>query len=182
VKWGINLNQAIDQPPTLIERFAQSSPGSPGMIAGWDLQGGWRVWFADGKPCGPCIGAGGKAEEQLPATQTALSEISLSGCGGIGLSPDGLLISWGTSCPTNLRSEILGRRFQSIATASSYAVGVRFPCPADLDSNDSVDAGDISIALLEFGACDSCDADLDQSGEVDAGDISLMLLDFGRCP
>jgi hypothetical protein len=72
-------------------------------------------------------------------------------------------------------------QFQYIATGQSIG-GIRVPCPADLDYSDTVDPGDLSIALLDFGPCGSCDADLDQSGEVDAGDIALMLLDFGRCP
>ncbi len=57
------------------------------------------------------------------------------------------------------------------------------PCPADLDGNRTVDAGDIGSLLLVFGACDAgCAGDLDGSGQVDAGDIGSLLLAFGVCP
>ena len=56
-------------------------------------------------------------------------------------------------------------------------------CPADLDANGVVDAGDIGSLLLAFGECPSgCAADLDGSGQVDAGDIGAILLTFGDCP
>ena len=50
--------------------------------------------------------------------------------------------------------------------------------PADLDSSCAVDAGDIAIALLDFGTVGG-PSDLDQSGMVDSGDIALVLLEFG---
>jgi hypothetical protein len=57
------------------------------------------------------------------------------------------------------------------------------PCPADLDGNRTVDAGDIGSLLLAFGTCTSpCAADLDANGQVDAGDIGSLLLAFGGCP
>jgi hypothetical protein len=49
----------------------------------------------------------------------------------------------------------------------------------DLDRDGSVDFGDVSLALLEFGPCSGCDADLDGNGVVDYGDIALILLSFG---
>jgi hypothetical protein len=54
-------------------------------------------------------------------------------------------------------------------------------CPSDVDGSLSVDAGDIAVLLLDFGACAGCATDLDQNGSVDAGDISIILLDFGPC-
>jgi hypothetical protein len=59
------------------------------------------------------------------------------------------------------------------------------PCPADLDGNATVDAGDIGVLLLAFGDCPArtnCPADLDANGIVDAGDIGVLLLGFGNCP
>ena len=55
-------------------------------------------------------------------------------------------------------------------------------CASDLDASGVVDAGDVSIALLDFGVCVGCPSDLDGSGTVDGGDLSLMLLAFGPCP
>ena len=55
------------------------------------------------------------------------------------------------------------------------------PCLGDLDGSREVDAGDVSITLLEFGDCAGCEADLDNSGTVDSGDVSLVLLNSGAC-
>ena len=55
------------------------------------------------------------------------------------------------------------------------------PCLGDLDGSREVDAGDVSITLLDFGACLGCAADLDNSGAVDSGDVSLVLLNSGAC-
>ena len=55
------------------------------------------------------------------------------------------------------------------------------PCLGDLDGSREVDAGDVSITLLEFGDCAGCEADLDNSGAVDSGDVSLVLLNSGAC-
>jgi hypothetical protein len=49
---------------------------------------------------------------------------------------------------------------------------------ADLDCNGAVDAGDISVLLVQFG-CSDCPGDLDGNGIVDAGDISVLLVNFG---
>jgi len=49
---------------------------------------------------------------------------------------------------------------------------------ADLDCNGAVDAGDISVLLVQFG-CSDCPGDLDGNGMVDAGDISVLLINFG---
>ena len=56
------------------------------------------------------------------------------------------------------------------------------PCPADLDGDRDVNAGDVALALLDYGPCVPCAADLDGDGDVNSGDIALMLLDFGPCP
>ena len=49
----------------------------------------------------------------------------------------------------------------------------------DVDRSNEVDAGDVSIVLLDFGATGS-PADLDGDGVVSAGDLSMVLLDFGN--
>ena len=54
-------------------------------------------------------------------------------------------------------------------------------CYGDLDQSGEVDAGDVSLVLLDTGVCQGCASDLDQSGEVDAGDVSLVLLSTGKC-
>lgn len=59
------------------------------------------------------------------------------------------------------------------------------PCPADFDGDSAVTGADISLALMDFGACGAglaCPSDLDGDAEVTAADISLLLMDFGDCP
>jgi hypothetical protein len=50
----------------------------------------------------------------------------------------------------------------------------------DLDGNGFVDFGDVSLVLLNMGACPApCPYDLSGDGWVDSGDLSLLLLQFG---
>ena len=58
---------------------------------------------------------------------------------------------------------------------------ISVPCYGDLDASGEVDAGDVSLCLLDTGVCPACPSDLDGSGEVDAGDVSLVLLSTGAC-
>ncbi len=48
----------------------------------------------------------------------------------------------------------------------------------DVTQDGFVDSGDVSLVLLDFGACDGCITDLDGSGDVDGGDVSLVLLEL----
>lgn len=56
------------------------------------------------------------------------------------------------------------------------------PCAllADLDASGTIDSGDLSILLTEFGApCGpACQGDIDGDGDVDTADLNLLLLAF----
>ena len=54
-------------------------------------------------------------------------------------------------------------------------------CFGDLDGSGEVDAGDVSLCLLDTGPCQGCMSNLDGSGETDSGDVSLVLLSTGKC-
>jgi hypothetical protein len=57
-----------------------------------------------------------------------------------------------------------------------------FECPGDLDASGSVDPGDLSLLLLNFGLAMPGDPnDIDGSGIIDNADIGFMLLFFGPC-
>ena len=58
------------------------------------------------------------------------------------------------------------------------------PCPKDLTGDGTVNAGDLSVVLGDFGDCASsdCPKDLSGDGKVNAGDLSVILGDFGDCP
>ena len=59
-------------------------------------------------------------------------------------------------------------------------------CPADVDGNDEVDAGDLGLLLSWFGrTCPPgirCAGDLDRDGRVDGADLGLLFIAWGRCP
>jgi hypothetical protein len=62
------------------------------------------------------------------------------------------------------------------------AVVTATPCPSDIDGDREVASGDLSLILLDFGACVGCPTDVDGDSEVTSSDLSLCLLDFGACP
>lgn len=56
-------------------------------------------------------------------------------------------------------------------------------CPADLNDDGVVGAGDLSILLGFWGSCEgACLGDVDRSGAVDAGDLAEVLGGWGACP
>jgi hypothetical protein len=92
--------------------------------------------------------------------------------------------TWGT--PWYDESFLLANPF--IVAAMQPQVLQRFtvdalpiPCAGDLDHSGAVDAGDVSLLLIDFGACSGCASDLDQNGVTDGSDLALMLLDLGPC-
>jgi hypothetical protein len=55
------------------------------------------------------------------------------------------------------------------------------PCAADIDADREVVSGDLSLVLIDFGACVGCPTDFDGDREVTSSDLSLCLIDFGEC-
>jgi hypothetical protein len=53
-------------------------------------------------------------------------------------------------------------------------------CDGDLTSDRSVDAADVSIALLDWGQPGA--SDITKDGTTDAADVSIILLNWGACP
>ena len=62
----------------------------------------------------------------------------------------------------------------SITTQSSQ------PCPADIDNNGVVDAGDLGILLVLWGHAKTA-ADLNHDGIVNAADLGILLVEWGPC-
>ena len=67
------------------------------------------------------------------------------------------------------------------STVAPFLGAQSAPCFGDLDGSSEVDSGDVALALLDFGICESCPTDLDLSGEVDSADVALVLLSMGSC-
>lgn len=55
------------------------------------------------------------------------------------------------------------------------------PCPADLDGDGFVAAGDLSILLDSWGSTGADPADIDGDGAVDANDLAALLSTWGPC-
>ena len=71
--------------------------------------------------------------------------------------------------------DILGAASRNITVNFDIVVGSGIF--GDVNGDNVVDSGDVSIILLDFGACSGwCITDLDQSGDVDSGDVALALL------
>ncbi len=69
-----------------------------------------------------------------------------------------------------------------LGPAGAYASAFLSDCPPDLDYDHQVSLSDLSVLLLQFGACFACPADFDENGVVETADVALLLLDFGQCP
>lgn len=54
-------------------------------------------------------------------------------------------------------------------------------CLGDLNDDDLVNGGDITVLLGEWGACEGCAADLNDDGIVNGGDITVLLGAWGPC-
>ena len=54
-------------------------------------------------------------------------------------------------------------------------------CPADLNGDGAVGAGDLAILLASWGPCPGCPADLDCDNTVGAGDLAILLASWGPC-
>jgi hypothetical protein len=61
----------------------------------------------------------------------------------------------------------------------SYSTGP--PCDGDLNDDDVVDGGDISLVLGYWGSAVEA-FDLDGNGSVDGADLAIVLGDWGDCP
>ena len=67
---------------------------------------------------------------------------------------------------------------------NEFAESCRPPCPADLNGNDEVDAGDLGILIGFWGTSggESGSADLNNNGVVEAADLGLLMSFWGPCP
>ena len=61
------------------------------------------------------------------------------------------------------------------------SVSCPLPCPADLDGDGSVGAGDLLALLASWGPCEGCAADFNADGEVGAADLLILLASWGPC-
>lgn len=89
---------------------------------------------------------------------------------------------WGTNFDGEADASLVPQNVQQFLAVGDYNVVLHAPdCFGDLDGSREVDAGDISVALIDYGPCPGCPGDVDGSGVVDFGDVSLILLVMGSC-
>ncbi len=68
----------------------------------------------------------------------------------------------------------------AVASTAAFLQGLGdVLCPADLTSDDVVDASDLAIVLASWGMPGQ--SDLDESGAVDATDIAIVISSWGNC-
>lgn len=105
----------------------------------------------------------------------------------------GARISFELFAPGNLTLAPEGELFATLTgrtSAVGFPTGDNFSfaiyrsdpaCPEDLNGDQLVDLGDLSILLANFGTtgADPGDGDIDADGDVDLGDLSLLLVRFG---
>ena len=66
-------------------------------------------------------------------------------------------------------------------SGSAYVFEQSVPCPADLDGDGEVGAGDLAILLGAWGPSPGHPADLDGDGNVGPLDLALLLGNWGPC-
>jgi len=134
---------------------------------------------------------GSKSMLQQTITQVVIDTDNAAGAPSVGTWPAGTPHGWrGVGAGPKMCFYTLGVNY---TTQAGDAPGLLYSCPfnlsglfdapcfGDLDGSGEVDAGDVSLCLLDTGPCPSCQADLDGSGEVDSGDVSLVLVSTGPC-
>ncbi|MDZ4754618.1 MAG: hypothetical protein SGJ11_08980 [Phycisphaerae bacterium] len=89
--------------------------------------------------------------------------------------------------PAVLESELFWMVFDYGAGEAAHDAAIEWveanlvaTCPADLDDDQAVGAGDLATLLGQWGSAGS--ADLDGDGIVNAGDLASLLGAWGRCP
>ncbi len=75
----------------------------------------------------------------------------------------------------------------ALASGPTVFAGDREPliapvCPADLNTDNIVDLGDLDRLLSSYGACKGCKEDLDQDNFVDDADVTILIAQWGPCP
>jgi alpha-tubulin suppressor-like RCC1 family protein len=107
------------------------------------------------------------------------------------LMSNGQVVTWGRSdyglaSPPEITVPIV-----EIAAGGFHSLAAINSCPADIDGNSMVEAGDIANVLILWGPCppssyangvSACHGDVDANGEVDSADLAILLLNFGPCP
>ncbi len=134
-----------------------------------------------------------EGQTMVPADLSQVEMIAAGGYHSVALRSDGAIIAWGGGYATTGAWPNAGQARVPVGLPTSVHVSAGYshtvallgpvlpPCPEDLDTNRTIDMGDIGIALMSFGESDSR-ADLDGSGTVDFGDLGLLMLAFGACP
>lgn len=134
---------------------------------------------------------GADSMEQQTTAQVVIDAANSAGASSIGTWAAGTPNGWrGIGAGPKICFYSLGVNYSTqLADAKGKLYGCAFDlkgqlaaaCFGDLDGSGEVDAGDVSLCLLDTGVCGGCPTDLDGSGEVDAGDVSLVLLSTGAC-
>ena len=176
ISWGLDYYYGASQVPALPAgmRFDQLSFAGTFAVA-IRSDGALVTWGDDyfaqvsGAPVEPSEGA--SWVEVQAGTDHAFARDSA-----------GNWFGWGTNFDGEADATLVPQQVQQFLAVGDYNVVLHAPdCFGDLDQSREVDAGDVGVALLDYGPCPGCPGDVDGSGEVDFGDVSLILLAMGSC-
>jgi alpha-tubulin suppressor-like RCC1 family protein len=176
ISWGLDYFYGASMVPTLPSgmRFTEMSFAGTFAVA-LRSDGALIAWGDDyfaqvsGAPAEPSEGA--SWVEVQAGTDHAFARDSA-----------GNWFGWGTNFDGEADASLVPGNVQQFLAVGDYNVVLHAPdCFGDLDGSREVDAGDVGVALLDFGPCPGCFTDVDGDGEVGGGDISLILLSMGSC-
>jgi len=176
IGWGLDYYYGASQVPPLPTGVRYTSLSFAGTFAAaLRSDGAMVVWGDDyfgqvsGAPAEPAEGANW-AEIQCGTDHAFARDTA------------GNWFGWGTNFDGEADASLVPTNVQQFLAVGDYNVVLRAPdCFGDLDGSREVDAGDVSVALMDYGPCPGCEGDVDGSGEVDFGDVSLILLVMGSC-
>ena len=156
VSWGI---QTFDQ-GDLRERYVQVAAGRFHNVA--LLNNGTVVAWGDN----------GYGQCSVPPGLAGVTQVAAGGILNLAL------VTF-TDCNTNGQRDTYELLHGAPDTNANGTLDSCDMATGDLDLNGIIDTADLSLMLLDFGACPDCPDDFDGDGDVTTADIALLLLNFG---
>jgi hypothetical protein len=176
IAWGLDYFYGASQVPSLPTGMHYTALGFSGTFAAALRSDGALVAWGD-----DYFGQV-SAVPQEPAEGANWSRIACGTDHAFVEDSAGNWFGWGTNFDGESDASLVPAHVQQFLAVGDYNVVLHAPdCFGDLDGSREVDAGDVAVALLDYGPCPGCPGDLDGNGDVDFGDVSLILLVMGSC-
>jgi alpha-tubulin suppressor-like RCC1 family protein len=176
IAWGLDYFYGTSQVPPLPPGAKYTALGFSGTFAAALRSDGALVAWGD-----DYFGQVSTVPSE-PAEGATWSQVSCGTDHAFVADSAGNWYGWGTNFDGEADASLVPAHVQQFLAVGDYNVVLHAPdCFGDLDGSREVDAGDVAVALLDYGPCPGCPGDLDGNGDVDFGDVSLILLVMGSC-